>query len=269
MAKTSGKSFFFDIAMWLPLLFYLLLIVSLIVAMACKITIPALEVALKDDALIYAIKLSLITSAISTVLSVLVAIPSGYALSRINFPGISIIDTVLDLPIVLPPLIIGLAVLIFFSTPFGRWLDRGLVPEGIFIYQPAGIVLVQFLVCCAIAVRVVKAGFDSLDESYEHLAWTLGANRFQAFRKVVVPIVLPSIVASGVIAWARIFGLFGPVLLIAGTMRKHTEIMPTTIFLETSIGRIEVALIVGVMMVIISMTTLIIFKKLGGKGYFW
>ena len=67
----------------------------------------------------------------------------------------------------------------------------------------------------------------------------------------------------------EIFGLFGPILLVAGTMRGRTEIMPTTIFLETSIGRIEVALVVGAGMILISVTTLVIFKRFGGKGYLW
>ena len=118
-------------------------------------------------------------------------------------------------------------------------------------------------------MRVIKAGFDSLDRRYEEVAMTLGANRAQAFRKVVLPNVVPSLIAGGVISWARIFGLFGPILLVCGTMRGRTEIMPTTIFLETSIGRIEVALVVGACMILISLATLIVFKRLGGRGYLW
>jgi molybdate transport system permease protein len=98
---------------------------------------------------------------------------------------------------------------------------------------------------------------------------TLGANRRQAFFKVVLPNVTPSLVAGIVITWARVFGLFGPVLLVCGTMRGRTEIMPTTIYLEASIGRIDVALVVGACMIVISMTTLVVFKRLGGKGYLW
>ena len=80
---------------------------------------------------------------------------------------------------------------------------------------------------------------------------------------------VPSLIAGAVISWARIFGLFGPVLLVAGTMRARTEIMPTTIFLEASIGRIEVALVVAAIMIVISVTTLTLFKRLGGRGYLW
>jgi molybdate transport system permease protein len=262
-----GKGF--DVLMWTPLAAYLLLILGLLGAMMGRITWPAVRTAFSDEALLAAIRLSLETSFVSALLSVLVAIPAGYALSRSRFPGLAALDTVLDIPIVLPPLIIGLAVLIFFSTPFGRWVDRLNGPEGWIIYHPAGIVLVQFLIGAAIAVRVVKAGFDNVDERYENVAWTLGANRWQAFAKVAAPLVWPNVAAAAIISWARIFGLFGPVILVAGTMRERTEIMPTTIFLEISIGRLEVALVVGALMVAISMATLIAFKKIGGKGYFW
>lgn len=265
-ASNYGK---FDSLLAVPLALYLLLIAGLVIGVFVTITREAVREAFSEPALIHSIKLSIITSVASTLLSLLVAIPAGYVLSRRQFPGYFLIDTILDLPIVLPPLVMGLCVLIFFNTAVGRWLDRGLVEKGLFIYQPLGIVLVQFVVGCAFAARVIKAGFDSLDLRYEEVAMTLGANRRQTFFKVVLPNIVPSLVAGGVISWARIFGLFGPILLVCGTMRNRTEIMPTTIFLEISIGRIEVALVVGACMILISMTTLIVFKRLGGKGYLW
>ncbi len=266
-ASLYGKTF--DWLMAVPLGLYLLLIAVFVGCIFFSFGRDALHTALSDRALLHAVKLSVVTSVTSTVLSVAVAVPSGYVLSRHRFPGHFVLDTVLDLPIVLPPLVMGLAVLIFFNTGVGRWLDRGLVEDGLFVYQPLGIVLVQFAVGCAFAVRAIKAGFDSLDPRYEEVAMTLGAGRLQTFRKVVLPNIVPSLIAGVVISWARIFGLFGPIILVAGTMRYKTEIMPTTIFLETSIGRIEVALVVGAMMVILSTATLVVFKKLGGKGYLW
>jgi len=259
----------FDRLLAAPLAAYLLLIVALIAGVFLTITRDAIAQAFGEPALFNAIKLSVVTSVASALLSVAVAVPAGYVLSRHRFPGRFLADTLLDLPIVLPPLVMGLCVLIFFNTAVGRWIDRGLVPGGLFIYRPLGIVLVQFIVGCAFAVRVIKAGFDSLDRRYEEVAMTLGANRAQTFRKVVLPNVVPSLIAGGVISWARIFGLFGPILLVCGTMRGRTEIMPTTIFLETSIGRIEVALVIGACMILISLATLIVFKRLGGRGYLW
>jgi len=259
----------FDILLAIPLAGYLLLIAGLVCAIFLAITPGEVSAALADHDIWDAILLSMITSTLSTFLSVVVAIPAGYILSRHRFWGHSLADTLLDLPIVLPPLVMGLCVLLFFSTGVGYWLDRGIVEEGLFIYQPLGIVLVQFIVGCAFAVRVIKSGFDALDPSYEEVAMTLGAGRWQTFYKVTLANVAPAILAGAVISWARIFGLFGPVLLVAGTMRGRTEIMPTTIYLEQSIGHLGVALVIGAMMIVISMAMLILFKRFGGKGLIW
>ena len=209
-----------------PLVVYLLLVVALLVGLLGRISPAAVRAAFAARSLWHSVLLSIVTSLISTVLAVLVAVPAGYVLSRRRFPGQFVVDTVLDLPIVLPPLVMGLCVLIFFNTAFGRWLDRGIVERGIFVYQPPGIVLVQSIVGCAFAIRVIKSGFDELDRRYEQLAMTLGATPAQAFFKVQLPNILPALVAGAVISWARIFGLFGPVLLVAGTMEGRTEIMP-------------------------------------------
>ncbi|OGV69472.1 MAG: hypothetical protein A2283_06510 [Lentisphaerae bacterium RIFOXYA12_FULL_48_11] len=260
-----GKTF--DILLAVPLAIYLLLIAGLTLAVFFAITPASIRQAFADNAIWDAVSLSMITTTLSTFLSVCVAIPAGYILSRHRFYGHSLADTLVDLPIVLPPLVMGLCVLLFFNTKIGLWLDRGIVEEGLFVYQPLGIILVQFIVGCAFAVRVIKSGFDSMDPAYEDMAMTLGANRWQTFYKVTLSSAAPSIMAGAVISWARIFGLFGPILLVAGTMRGRTEIMPTTIFLEVSIGRIEVALVVAAMMILISMAILIVLKRLGGRGY--
>jgi len=255
-----------DRIMAIPLILYLGMILVLIGSALTTITWDAIHDALGETAVLHSVKLSFFSSVLSTALCVLFAIPSGYVLSRCRFPGMFYVDTILDLPIVLPPLVMGLCVLIFFNTRPGRFIDSSIVE---FVYTWRGIILVQFIVGCAFAIRVIKSGFDSMDRRYEQVAMTLGANRWQTFFKVSLPLVRQSIIAGAVISWARIFGLFGPVLLVCGTMRNRTEIMPTTIFLEVSIGRIEVALVIGALMILMSLTTLVVFKKLGGTGYLW
>lgn len=254
----------FDLILTIPLLLYLLMIFILVLGIFLTITNEAFKQALKEPALFYAVKLSFFSTIISTVLAVLVAIPSGYILSKYRFKGFLFVDTILDLPIILPPLVMGLTVLIFFNTAIGRFIESSIVE---IIYTWRAIILVQFIVGCAYAIRVIKSGFEMIDRKFEEVAITLGANNFQAFIKVALPLAGKSIISGTVISWARIFGLFGPVLLVAGTMRNRTEIMPTTIFLEISIGRIEVALVIAALMIIMSTATLVIFKKLGGKGY--
>lgn len=276
-----GRSF--DALLALPLAAYLTILVMLVGSLFLRVTAGAVKTALADPALLNSIWLSIWSSMLSTALSLLVAIPAGYVLSRNRFLGYSLADALLDMPIVLPPLVMGLCVLIFFRTTLGHYVDRQLLVDlgtllrrelvregqGLFVFERPGIVFVQFVVGCAFAVRVIKAGFDELDPRYEDIALTLGATRLQAFFSVVIPNVGPSLVAGAVISWARIFGLFGPIILVAGTMRNHTEIMPTTIFLETSIGRLDVALVIGAGMIVISIAMLTLFKRLGGKGYLW
>jgi molybdate transport system permease protein len=94
----------------------------------------------------------------------------------------------------------------------------------------------------------------------------LGADRARTFLHVSLPMVRRSLAAAGVIAWAHIFGLFGPVIMIAGTMRHKTEIMPTTVFLEASVGRIDVALVIGAVMILISVVMLMLVKRLGTEA---
>ncbi len=272
-----------------PLIVYLLIIAGLLIGSFAKITPEAIKIVVSEPAMLNSFAMSMATTCISTFLSLIFAIPAGYVISRHRFWGYDFFDTLLDLPIVLPPLVMGLSVLVFFNTDIGRFIDRGLVEgisanwgvnlldpgRGLFIYEWRGIILVQFIVGCAFAIRVIKSGFDSMDQRLEQIAMTLGAPPLKVFFKVVLPNAIPYIVAGAVISWARIFGMFGAVILVAGTLRTRswaspgTEIMPTTIFLEASIGRIEVAMVVGAAMVLISMTMLVIFKRLGGKGYLW
>ena len=263
-ASQHGKGF--DRTLAVPLFLYLLVICVLVGCIFSSLTPQALSQVARDPAILHAVMLSFFSSVVSVTLCVLVAIPSAYVLSRRRFPGALALDTLLDLPIVLPPLVMGLCVLIFFNTRVGRFIDSHVLE---FVYTWRGIILVQFVVGCAFAIRVIKAGFDGMDPTHEEVAMTLGANRRQAFAKVVLPVIWPSLIAGSVISWARIFGLFGPILMVAGTMRYRTEIMPTTIFLEVSVGRIEAALVVAAFMVIISLVTLLVFKALGGRGYLW
>ena len=256
----------FDRVLSIPLALYLAVICVLVGCVFITITKEAFLEVFRSTQILHAVGLSFFSSAVSTALAVLVAIPSGYVLSRRRFPAMSVFDTILDLPIVLPPLVMGLCVLIFFSTSVGGFVNKYLIE---FVYTWRGIILVQFIVGCAFAIRVIKAGFDGLDPLYEEVAQTLGANRWQTFFRVTLPNIKPSLVAGAVISWARIFGLFGPILLVCGTMRNRVEIMPTTIFLEVSIGRIEVALVVGAFMILMSVATLLAFKRLGGEGYLW
>jgi molybdate transport system permease protein len=206
--------------------------------------------------------LSLVTSTATVVLALLVGVPAGYVLARRRFWGVAVIDTLLDMPIVLPPLVVGLSLLVLFQTPPGRWLDAAF-PGGL-LYQPAGIALAQFTVACAFGIRTLKATFEQIDPRIEAVARTLGASRGQAFFRLTLPMARTGVLAASVMTWARAVGEFGPILIFSGTTRLRTEILPTSIYLEFSVGHVQAALAVSIVMVAASMVVLLLMKKLGG-----
>lgn len=214
----------------------------------------------------HAIRLSLITTSCSAMLSLIFAIPVGYALSRYRFPGIRVMDMIADIPLIVPHLVMGLSLLVFFQTAPGRLIES----TGLrFVYTPAGIVLAQFTVVSAFAVRAMKAAFDSIDPRMENVARTLGWSKPQAFLRVTLPVARNGILAAAIFAWAQALGLFGPLLVFAGTTRQKTEVMATSIYLELSVGRIETALAISMIMIAIAFVSLWLFKRLASGGYLW
>jgi molybdate transport system permease protein len=216
----------------------------------------------------YAIKLTLISCSISALLSVWVATPLGYILSRFTFRGRWLIDTIIDIPVVLPPLVIGLSLLILFHLPLGgtnleqevqRWLGFRIT------YAEPAVILAQFAVACAFAVQTMRVTFDQIDTRAEQVALTLGCRRSQAFFEVTLPQAWRGLVAALTIAWARSLGEFGPILVFAGATRMRTEVLSTTVFLELSVGQLEAAVAVSLVMVVAAMLVLGVVRLLGTK----
>jgi len=222
--------------------------------------------------------LTLATSAVTTLISVIIAVPSAYALSRFKFPGAIVLDTLIDLLIVVPVLVVGVSILVFFRMGFlletSRFLPALLIGKAIqwlgdvFIYQRAGIVLAQFFCSVPFAVRVIKSTFDDMSPRTEHVAQTLGCTKWQAFFRVSLPLARQGIFAGAVLAWARAFGLFGPISIVAGAVRQKTEVLSTSIFLEISIGQLETGIALSLLMVAIASAILLLFRVVSGKTLF-
>jgi molybdate transport system permease protein len=213
--------------------------------------------------------LSLGTSTFTTLLALLVAVPAGYGLSRCRIPGKVVVDTLVDAAIVLPPLILGVSLLVLFSLIRRAAEDMGSPGEpnsilqgfyDFFVYRKPGIVLAQFFVCTALCVRAMRAAFDGADRRVEAVALTLGCTPFGAFWRATLPQAVGGMVAGGVMSWAYAVGLFAPVAIFAGTVRGRTAVLPTRTFLEVSVGRLEVALVLTLVMALIAMTMLIALK---------
>ena len=236
--------------------------------------------------------LSLITSFLTLFYVLLTAIPIGYALSRSRFTGHTLIDTVVDIPIVLPPIVLGLSLLAFFGTEFGTsvkdvinnicesihcffglplkvlqgtslgnhfsafWNNTEPGVDGIF-----GIVMCQYLVAVSYCIRAAKSAFEEVDRNVEDVALTLGCSSAGVFRRITLPLARNGLVAGGVMAWARAMGVFGPLMVFVGTGRR-VQVMPTTMWLHLNIGNIESALVVSLMTMLIAAAAIMLVHKL-------
>lgn len=248
-------------------LFLLLgLITAVLLSVALYLDWDTFVEALLSDEVLFAIKLTFLTTGATTAIAVLFGAPAAYALSRYKIPGSLAVDTVIDLPIVLPPLTAGVALLVFFQTGVGDFIQEHIVDP---VFTVPGIILAQFFPTVGFAVRAMKGAFDSVDPRLEHVARTLGCTEAKAFWWVVLPLSRNGLVAGAVMTWARCVGLFGPIVMFCGAMKMKTEVLPVAVFLNMSLGKVETALSVAVVMLLLAVMTLVVFKKLGGKGYLW
>lgn len=212
----------------------------------------------------FAIRLSILTSITSTLICLVFALPAAYGLERFNIPGGKFIKVVLNIPISLPPLVSGVALLLLFATtPFGEALaERGLK----FVFSVNGIVLAQFFIITPYMVRILRTSFADIDSRLEFVARTLGCSRWQAFYKVTLPCAKNGIIAGLVISWSRAIGEFGCALMVAGATRMVTETLPVALYLNMSIGNLETAMAAATCLIIISMISLFISEMAGGKN---
>jgi molybdate transport system permease protein len=245
---------------------YIALIVAMLVADLALTSTDHFLAALAKPEIRFSIKLSLITCSITAILSLWVGIPLGYLLSRTQFRGKGIVDTLLDIPIVLPPLVIGLSLLILFQTPPLRWLQDQYPDYLEFTYTVKAVILAQFAVSAAFAVRTMRVTFDQISPRTEQVALTLGCTRSQAFWTITMPEAWRGVLTAGTLAWARALGEFGPILIFAGATRMQTEVLPTTVFLELSIGNLEAALAVSLLMIAVAVVVLVLTRSLGLRG---
>ena len=241
--------------------FYILLIAAMLLAdigYAFTNRHVALETLFTPE-IRYAVWLSLISCCVTAILALWVAVPIGYLMSRVNFRGKVLLDSILDIPIFLPPLVIGLSLLILFRQTPLRYLDDRF---PIALHIPA-VIIAQFAVASAFAVRTLRHTFDSISPRAEQVAMTLGCSRNQAFWTVVLPSAWRGILTAATLAWARALGEFGPILVFAGSTRKKTEVLPVSVHLELSIGNIEGAVGVSLLMVVVALAVLVLVRVLG------
>ncbi|MCC6507621.1 MAG: ABC transporter permease, partial [Pirellulaceae bacterium] len=212
-----------------------------------------------------ALKLTLLSCTLAAVMSVWVGTPLGYVLARYRFPGRWVVDTLVDIPIVLPPLVLGISLLILFHTRLGTgtledWFKSRSFPVT---YHWPAVILAQFTVSCAFAVRTMRVTFEQINPRPEQVARTLGCTRGRAFTEIALPQAWRGIVAAMTISWARALGEFGPIMVFAGATRMRTEVLSTSVFLELSIGNLNAAVAVSLLMVAMAAVVLLVLRALG------
>lgn len=211
----------------------------------------------------FAIGLSLLTATISTIIAMIVAVPVAYAISTHSFRGKTLIDSLLDLPIVISPIAIGAALLVFFSTPFGSGINNHVIG---FVFGVPGIILAQFTIVSALAIRLLKSTFDSIDSRYEQVGRTLGCGKTEAFFRVVLPLARNGLVAAGILTWARAVGEYGASVTLAGAMAMRTETLPIAVSLSLANADIEQAIALIFILIFIAVISLVLIRRCTRRG---
>jgi molybdate transport system permease protein len=213
-----------------------------------------------SDLVVDAMRLSAITSTISLLITLVFGTPVAYLLARRSFPGKIFVDLLVDLPIVLPPTVAGVALLV----AFGR---RGVLGPEVDVlglelaFTTTAVVLAQTFVSAPYYIRTVKAGFDSVDVQYEGVAATLGASQLRIFWRIILPLCWPSVVAGAILCWARALSELGATLIFAGNFQGRTQTMPLAIIGVFDAGRtIDVAIALSVILVVASGALLLLLR---------
>jgi molybdate transport system permease protein len=236
----------------------LLFFVIPVIALIGRTTPAALLANVGRPQVAQAIWLSLRTTLAATALAVVFGAPVGYLLARRRFPGWRLLDTLVDLPTVLPPSVAGVALLVAFGRQglVGGWL-AGL---GISVaFTPLAVVLAQLFVAAPLFVRAASIGFAGIDRELEQAAAIDGASRAQNFRFITLPLAYSAMLSGAVLTWARALGEFGATILFAGNFPGRTQTMPLAIYIgfETDL---DLAITLSVILIGTSFLVLVLVK---------
>ncbi len=216
--------------------------------------LPVLLTSLANPEIHFAIVLSVVTGIISTFICVVIAVPVAYALARYEFFGKRAATLVLTIPLTLPPLVAGIALLLFFgTTPWGRALESA---GFAVIFTPLGIIVAQVFVNLPYMVRIMRSSFAAINPRFENVARTLGCTDTGAFLQVSLPMARHGILAGTVITWSKAMGEFGAVLMLAGATVMRTETLPIALYLNISTGDVDLAVAAAAILIAISLVAL-------------
>ena len=225
--RTGGTPWPLGVPAVLAMLFLVLPLVGLLIR-APWATLPSL---LSDPTVGQALRLSLVTATLATAVSLVLGVPLAWVLARVRFPGRSLLRALVTLPLVLPPVVGGVALFLVLGRRglVGQYLDRWF---GLTIpFSPLAVVLAETFVAMPFLVVTVEGALRTADTRFEEASATLGASRWTTFRRVTLPMIGPSVLAGSVLCWARALGEFGATITFAGNFPGRTQTMPIAVYL--------------------------------------
>ena len=266
--KTEGRS---SHPLWMPAgitatLLYVLFIGLPVVAILVKAAQQkGLMASLLSDTTIQALQLSIVTSIISIIIVVIIGTPFALLLARKDNLLLKFIDSLVELPIILPPIVAGVAMLM----AFGRQGIMGPALSSVGIALPfttGAVICAQIFVAAPFYIRAAKLGFQSVSTDYEDVSQTLGVSPWQTFWKLTIPLASPSILSGLALAWARAISEFGATIMFAGNLTRKTQTMPLAILtaMESDIGA---SLGLSVILLFASIIVLIILGFFANKSW--
>lgn len=241
------------------ILFFVLPLLSLIV----RITPEEFVASIMEHDVQSAIILSLVTAATATVIIVLIGTPLAYLNARVDYPGRTFVETLLDLPIVLPPSVAGIALLVLLGRRglIGSYLDDFGISV---IFTTLAVVIAQVFVAGPLYIRQAKSAFAMVDQVYESAARTLGASPLITFLKVTIPLAWTGLVSGVILSFARAIGEFGATIMVAGNLPGKTQTMPLAIY-GLMQNDLTASIALSLVLIAISCIILILIRVLSGR----
>ncbi|WP_435054308.1 ABC transporter permease [Nonomuraea angiospora] len=210
---------------------------------------------LAEPQVLEALRLSLVCATIATALCLVLGVPLAWLLARVDFPGRRVVRALVTVPLVLPPVVGGVALLLVLGRRglVGQWLESSL---GITLpFTTAGVVVAEAFVAMPFLVISVEGALRGADRRFEEAAATLGASRWTVFRRVTLPLIAPGVVAGAVLCWARALGEFGATITFAGNFPGTTRTMPLAVYLALETEP-EAAIVLSLVLLAVSVIIL-------------
>jgi molybdate transport system permease protein len=256
------------VSLWIASLGLYLFALLPVVALLLRVSPRMFLAHLREPVVQQALGLSLATSLAATTLCVVLGLPAAYTLARRRFPGREWLDTLVDLPITVPPVVAGVGLLLLFGRMglLGRYVEAA----GLRIaFTPLAVVLAQAFVALPFFVKAARSGFQALDPELEHVAVTMGANRWQVWRHITLPLCRPALLAGITLAWARAMSEFGATLMFAGNLPGKTQTLPLAVMAAMEVD-LDTALTLSAITLLVAGLALVAAKLfLAGEEIEW